>query len=253
MDDVDKREIKDLVRIQGTQDMVSKRELLDELRGRGADVTERQLAQYVTQGLIPRSMRAGSGTGAYPRIVVDLVLAIHRGQRTGLSIKAIKELIPLWKHLARVRREGRVDLVEFERVARRHVTSLEALYAVPWVFKSALPSPTLEADELAELEFVYKNDPRPRHHGPDTPVEVEFLIAEQDPETAEVRRRTSLLMRFPVAEDDRSPVVLGVPNGVQFPPRQADHRPSPRSGALTRKTSMQRRVRTARDTAGRPQ
>jgi hypothetical protein len=204
--------------IQDSLDMVTKSELLDEVRRQGGRISGRQLTTYTTERLIPRSVRVGSRAGAYPKLVVELVLWVSVARSSGLSVEAIRELIPLWKYMVRARREGRVDLMEFEYLARQHVVSLEAGFAVPWLFRWALPCPIHEPDEIASFKFFDKNG-HPVSHSLRSPLSVGFVIAEQDEESGDVVRHASMRMTLPLREDGTEPtsVILGIPNGVELP------------------------------------
>ena len=114
----------------GEPDLVTKSELIAEVRARGYSVSDRQLTFYVSEGLLPKSVRVGSRAGAYPAIVVDLLTWILRARDGGLPIEALKELLPVWKFLVRARSGSELDLGELEYVARQHVTSTEALMNV---------------------------------------------------------------------------------------------------------------------------
>lgn len=114
----------------GEPDLVTKSELMAKVRAQGYSVSDRQLTFYVSEGLVPRSVRVGSRAGAYPAIVVDLLTWILRARDGGVPIEALKELLPVWKFLVRARSHRVLDLGELEYVARQHVSSTEALVNV---------------------------------------------------------------------------------------------------------------------------
>lgn len=127
------------LQLQGSEpDLVTKSELIAAVRDRGYSIGERQLSFYVTEGIIPKSVRVGSRAGAYPRIVVQLLTWVLRARDRGLTVESIRELLPVWKLLIRARREDRLDLGELEYVARQHVVSVEASMAVPAVVSDVL-------------------------------------------------------------------------------------------------------------------
>lgn len=117
----------------GAGELVTKSELIGAVRDAGYRVSERQLTFYVSEGLIPQSVRAGSRAGVYPAIVVDLMIWVLHMRKAGVSIEALRELLPVWKMLVKSRREHLLDLSELEIVARQHVTRPEALLAIPMV------------------------------------------------------------------------------------------------------------------------
>jgi len=115
----------------GEPRLVTKSELLASVRARALPISDRQLTFYVTEGLLPRSVRVGSRAGAYPKSVVNLLTWILRFRERGVPVEAIKELLPVWKFLVRSRNEGRLELAEFEYIIRQKVHTFEANIAVP--------------------------------------------------------------------------------------------------------------------------
>jgi len=114
----------------GAPDLVTKSELIAQVRAEGYPVSDRQLTFYVSEGLLPRSVRVGSRAGAYPAVVVDLLTWILRARDVGVPLEILKELLPVWKFLMRARSARVLDLGELEYVARQHVTSVEGSLAV---------------------------------------------------------------------------------------------------------------------------
>lgn len=212
--------------LQGTLEFVTKSELHEQVRERGGSISDRQITTYVSEGLIPKSARIGSRTGVYPGIIVDLVVWIGDSRKRGMSVESIKELLPLWRHLRRaIVHDQRLDLAEFEYVARQHVRSREASYAVPALVRSFLPCPSCHPEDLAAIEFVHKDGEVLRLEDPGQPITLGFVIAEQDEETGEARQVASMRMALPVVEDgsDPSTIVLGIANGVQLPADDRRH------------------------------
>jgi len=122
----------------GRSSLVTKSELLANVRKAGYSISDRQLTFYVSEGLVPRSVRVGTRAGAYPTSVVWLMEWILEARDAGASIDALKELLPVWKFLVRARNDNVLNLGEFEYVARQHVTSYEASLDVPRVVTSVL-------------------------------------------------------------------------------------------------------------------
>lgn len=208
----------ELMELQGTLDLVSKSELLDEVRRHGATISDRQLTSLVTEGLVPKSARIGTRGGAYPRIVVHLLTFITRARARGMSVQAVRELLPVWRYLRRAVRDKEVSLAELEYVARQSVTLPEAVFNVPAMVQEALPCPFCSRDELDKVKFVAKDG---------TPIETQpltlgFYIASQDEQTGEVRQRAAFRMALPLGDEGENPtsVVLGLPVGVPVPSRQ---------------------------------
>lgn len=115
----------------GDADLVTKSELIQSVRERGYSLSDRQLTFYMTEGLVPRSVRVGSRAGAYPKVVVELLAFILWARDGGVPIESMKELLPVWKMLVRSRRSKSLDVPELEYVARQSLTSMEAIMAVP--------------------------------------------------------------------------------------------------------------------------
>jgi DNA-binding transcriptional MerR regulator len=117
--------------LQDGTDLVNKSELLTEVRSAGFKLSDRQLTFYMSEGLIPLSVRAGSRVGVYPAVVVELMHWLLYMRNLGVSIDALRELLPVWKFLKRSLKGKSVDLAELELVARQHVSSPGALSAAP--------------------------------------------------------------------------------------------------------------------------
>ncbi|BCT76266.1 hypothetical protein SCMU_21080 [Sinomonas cyclohexanicum] len=127
------------LQLQGSEpDLVTKSELLAAVRRRGYSIGERQLSFYVSEGIVPKSVRVGSRAGAYPRIVVELLAWVAGARDGGLAVDTIRELLPVWKLLIRARNAKRLDLAELEYVARQQVSSLEGSLAIPAVVTDVL-------------------------------------------------------------------------------------------------------------------
>lgn len=140
----------------GEPDLVTKSELMSEVRAAGFSVSDRQLTFYISEELLPRSVRVGSRAGAYPRIVVELLMWILRARDGGVPIEALKELLPVWKYLVRARSSCQLNLAELEYVARQHVTSLEGSIAVPQVVGDVLRLHVCTACQ-GDIRIVYKD------------------------------------------------------------------------------------------------
>jgi hypothetical protein len=114
----------------GSAELVTKSELIARVREAGFGLTDRQLTFYATEALVPKSVRVGSRAGAYPAIVVELLTWILQARGGGVGIEALRELLPVWKHLIQARNDGRLNLAELEYIARQHVTSVEGSFVV---------------------------------------------------------------------------------------------------------------------------
>lgn len=215
------------LQLQGSEpDLVTKSDLLTEVRQHGYRIGERQLSFYVSEGILPKSVRVGSRAGAYPKIVVDLLKWVLRARDGGLTVDAIRELLPIWKLLTRARRAKRLDLGELEYVARQYVRSTEGSMAMPVVVSDVLTTcPDCLGCVPADIVVVMKDGKEKNLE--DINTTLGFAIARQvevqssDDEPADVRSvwlaRTRITLATGVDQDLRSDpttVILGVgPNG----------------------------------------
>jgi DNA-binding transcriptional MerR regulator len=166
---VDHSEFLEYLQLEGGEPrLITKSELLAEVRERGIPISDRQLTFYVSEGLLPRSVRVGSRAGAYPSLVVSLLTWILRFRETGVPIEAIKELLPVWKFLIRARNEKRLDLAEFEYVVRQQLESFDAILAVPTLLTDVIV--TLCRDCRRDLVLVTKDRSEVPLTAPDTTI-----------------------------------------------------------------------------------
>lgn len=199
--------------------LVTKSELLAEVRERGSSISDRQLTFYVTEGLIPKSVRVGSRAGAYPRVVVDLLVWVLRSREQGLSVDAIKELLPIWKFVMRARRDRRLDLAELEYVARQQVTSFEAVTSVPNVVMDVMSR--LCSECLKEVVIVTKDGVDHSLGAPDTTIGfTAYRMPSPDEEGGPIwwGYRRIVIPTAIDPQEDPSSVVLGLPPGQEPPP-----------------------------------
>jgi hypothetical protein len=203
------------LKLQDRPDLITKSELLQFARDCGVPVSNRQLITYVAENLMPKSARIGSA-GAYPRIVGDFLVWISRSRRQGVSIEAIKQLAPLWRHLQEKVKEGVIDLQEFEVLARDCVRLPDAALAVLFVLDSCLTC-TLCGRPTEGIKLVQK-DGVVRMHNSEQPATLGFVVADQD-ENGRVFRVASTSRVLPVYAEGSEPstLILGIPNGVDLP------------------------------------
>jgi DNA-binding transcriptional MerR regulator len=211
----------------GTGELITKSELMTAVRDGGYKLSERQLTFYVSEGLIPQSVRAGSRAGVYPAIVQELMIWILHMRKAGASIDALRELLPVWKFLIKSRREQVLDIAEFEIVARQHLTRSEALLAVPMVVARVMleicrPNCAPTSDSIM---LVDKN--RDQKPITDPQATIGFAIArplsEDDPDgehpaSREWRARTRITLAAPASPNtDPTTVRLGRKIGELMP------------------------------------
>lgn len=213
----------------GDPELVTKSELISRVRAAGYPVSDRQLTFYVTEGLLPRSVRVGSRAGAYPAIVVQLLKWILRARDGGIPIEALKELLPVWKFLIRARSEKLLDLAELEYVGRQHVGSLEGSIALPQVVADVLMAGICGRCR-GEIDVLFKNGDR-RPLG-DPNVTVGFAIARlmSEDDESEPEPRWFASTRLSLAENshpssDPTTVILGLKPNAALPPDRADRDP----------------------------
>lgn len=191
-------------------------------------VSDRQLTFYVSEGLIPKSVRVGTRAGVYPRIVVELLSWILTARDRGVPIEAIKELIPVWKFLVRARRERRMDLMELEYIARQHVTSLEGVVAVPMLVGDVLMGycPPCRGD----IKIVRKDGVERSIDDVETTVGFAFAQRSEDESGNETSRwvgQTHLTFAYVQNfHEDPTTVLLGIRPNDALPPIPAGTRHS---------------------------
>lgn len=208
--------------------LVTKSELIAKVRERGYSVSDRQLTFYVSEGLIPKSVRVGSRAGVYPQIVVELLGWVLRCKAGGLSVEAIRELLPVWKYLIRSLNEQRIDLAELEYIARQHVTTLEGSYAIPAVVSSVLGDVCPEC--RAKFVLVLKDGTERVLSEPSATVG--FAIAQRGDEVSDdtdakwvARTRLALGGGGGDTANDPTTVILGLRVGEALPPERPEPNP----------------------------
>lgn len=232
------------LQLQGSEpDLVTKSDLLNEVRQVGYRIGERQLSFYVSEGILPKSVRVGSRAGAYPRIVVELLTWVLRAREGGLTVDTIRELLPVWKLLTRARRDKRLDLGELEYVARQHVRTTEGSMAMPVVVSDVLTTCSQCLGCTSPSVLVVMKDGEERSLD-DISTTLGFAIARQvevptpGHNTPEVRSvwmaRTRITLATGVDQDlrtDPTTVILGV--GPNDPLPEESGAPGSRQRALT--------------------
>lgn len=226
--------------IQGSPDLVSKAEVRTVLRERGQSITDRNLTYYASLGLIPPAIRIGSRMAAYPEVVVEQLSWVITSRDRGLSIDAIRELLPLWQWLVGGRSQECVDLNEFEVLARRSGLSDEANLAVPGVVDEVFQSLCGECRQ--KVNWVLK-DGSTRHHTAATPVILSFMLGRQgDDGVARLVSWTQLTLPGLGGPDPSGPmsITLGLPLGVPLTILTRPQRLAAQSPSCRRRKARQR-------------
>lgn len=199
-------------------ELLTKSELLDHVRREGLRVSERQLVTYITEGIIPKSVRVGARAGVFPAAVAMMLEWVVRTRDRGVTVEGVKELVPLWKYAARANRRHEFDFGEFELMARATLSLPDAMYAAPSVIYSTLYCPHC----LDGMKFTLK-DGSVVEHTSEHPVSMGFQIADIDhnAEPEKVYRWDVGRMTLPVKmnTDDTNLIVMGVPVDYAMPPR----------------------------------
>jgi DNA-binding transcriptional MerR regulator len=215
------------LQLQGSDpELVTKSELLSAVRQRGYSVGDRQLTFYISEGLVPKSVRVGSRAGAYPRIVIELLIWILRAKEGGLSVEAIRELLPVWKYLIRARNDRRIDLSELEYIARQHVQTIEGSYAIPPVVGNVLIG-SICTECSQGMRLILKDGREQSLCDPATTIG--FAIARRgDDESGETgptwiaRTRMAMVYGFNGIPQDPTTVILGLAPNEALPPDPPD-------------------------------
>lgn len=213
-------DLTEYLEIQTTAEFVTKTELREALRQWGLPISERNLTYYASIGLVPTAIRVGSRGGAYPKVVIEQLAWVIRARNRGQSIESIKELLPLWRWIARSRNEGIIDLKEFELVARRPGLSQEANFAVPHLVSEILQC----GDCLERIQWILK-DGSPFYHRHTAPLTLSFIMGTINQETGQPELLAWTQLSFPGMgspnPDDPTAITLGLPIGVDLPGQSA--------------------------------
>lgn len=209
-------ELIELLELQASAELVAKSELLHRIRSRGQHISDRTLAFYTAESLVPSPMRVGRRGVVYPALAVAQVeFVVYCRDHLRLSLENTRELLPLWRAVQRGLRDRRVDLAELEFVARTHVLTVEANYAVPLVINHSLAA----AHDLGtSVSWTLKNGCQ-HEAEPGAPLTLGFLMAELDQETRLGRVVAWTQLRLPgfdVDAEDPYTLVLGIPVGVRL-------------------------------------
>jgi DNA-binding transcriptional MerR regulator len=210
----------------GVPDLVTKSQLIARVRAEGYPVSDRQLTFYVSEGLLPRSVRVGSRAGAYPSIVIDLLTWILRARDGGVPIEALKELLPVWKFLVRARTRRELDLGELEYVARQHVSSTEGALGVARLVIDVMSCYCSKC--RSDIVIVTKSGAKMLMGDPTSTVG--FAVARTfDDEEAGPTPRWFASTRVSLASTDRpssdpTTVILGLKPNEALPPDPEDER-----------------------------
>jgi|GEM_PF-763312 len=208
------------MQIQGSTDLITKTELLVEMRQRNLAISDRTLTFYITKGIIPKAARIGSRSGVYPRIITELLALALLNRERGASIEATKQLIPLWKLIAKGAVNGDLDLAEIEYVARQHVTMADANFVVPFMMSEVLSY--LAPRDRNEIIWRLK-DGDEIHQSRSETFEISFVLGAED-EDGVARAIAWAQLKLPGFDDhpdldDPRTIILGVPIGKSVEPR----------------------------------
>jgi DNA-binding transcriptional MerR regulator len=219
----------------GRTDLVTKSELIAHVRDAGYSLSDRQLTFYTTEGLVPRSVRVGSRAGAYPSIVVELMLWIIGARDAGVPLEVLRELLPVWKFLVRARNEHELNLSELEYVARQHVTSIEGSFVIPLLITEVIKQHSC-VECLGKVSLVLKDGSRKFLR--DGEATIGFAIARTPDEDADTdghpRWVASTRITLAVTMDhssNPSTVILGLKPNAALPPDPVSGEASVPTGA----------------------
>jgi DNA-binding transcriptional MerR regulator len=205
----------ELLELQGSTDLITKKELLDDVRSHRCRISERNLAYYTAQGLMASPIRLGQRNVVYPSIAAAQLVFVIRCRDAGLSIESIRELLPVWRYLQSGIRSGHIDLAEFEYIARSTINQTEANYAVPMAVSLVMSS--ICPDCLSKIEWTLKDGTGCTGEEA-ADLTLTFILAEMDDESQVGRRVAWTQLQLPGFDspDDAgsTTVVLGIPIGV---------------------------------------
>ena len=214
----------------GSADLLTKSELIAAVRDAGYSFSDRKLTYYASEDLIPRSVRVGSRAGVYPAVVAELTMWILRAREGGVTIEALKELLPVWKFLMRAREGHVLDLAEFEDLARRHIQSVDGSLAVPPLIADVMMR-WICPDCRGEVQIVAKDGTKQSMSSPSATVGFAMARMSVEDDNKEPTPRWFASTRLSLADarnysSDPTTVILGLPPGATLPPDpdpQLDH------------------------------
>lgn len=153
----DETDFLELLKLQDSLDLVTKSEVIEWAKKHHLTLTNRRLTSLIAEGLLPKTARIGSRGGAFPKMVQEQLRFVIRWRDRGLSVSALRELLPVWRYMVRAVRQHEVDIALLESVAVDSVETEEALYALPAVILQTLPCPNCEGESLSEIKFRMKD------------------------------------------------------------------------------------------------
>ncbi|MEA2901407.1 MAG: MerR family transcriptional regulator, copper efflux regulator [Actinomycetota bacterium] len=237
-------ELTEYLDLQDSTEMVTKAEVRQALRDGGLTISDRNLVYYTSLGLVPPAVRVGNRAGTYPQIVIEQLAWVIRSRERGLSLDAIKEVLPVWRWLVWGRTRNCIDLREFELAARRLEPSIEANYAIPNLVHDVITS-CLCGECLQQIEWILKDGTSFRHTEAN-PLKLSFLLATVDQATGKPHLMAWTQLSFPGlgSPDPSQPtsITLGLPIGLDLPVSRPRERPSGRARGCGRRTTRQREV-----------
>ena len=225
----------ELLGIQSSTDLVTKADILRSVRASGRSISDRTLTYYSTQGLLPKALRIGARSGAYPKIVEELVCWVIDARERDLPMEAIKELLPLWRYLARAQRSNQFDVAEIEYIARQHIKREDANRDVPWLIGAMTHSVNFCTECQGDVSWVLK-DGNVRQLNSSEEFRLGFVLTEFDPDMNEARVVGWTQLVLPgfslPAEDDPATIWLGAPVGARVCCEPSGHKTEEEEGIL---------------------
>jgi hypothetical protein len=151
-----------------------------------------------------------------------------RARDGGVSIDALKEVLPVWKFLVKARSGGVLDLGELEYIARQHVGSTEGSLAIPRVIAEVMTKCCPKC--RGEITIVYKNGQKQQLSDPTATIG--FAIARLDDDDDESRSRwfASTRLSLPSSynySSDPTTVILGLKPNAALPQDPEDDHDEP--------------------------
>ncbi len=151
-------------------------------------------------------------------MVTDQLWFVSRQRRRGMSVSALRQLLPLWRFMKRSVKNKLVSLNELEEVAANTLTSEEAMYAAPGVVQQSVPCPRCKKRQYSGLKFEMK-DGSVRSVGSGDDVSIGFVLAIRDSETSKLCDTTTMRIAFTRTDEghNETSIILGLKPGENLP------------------------------------
>jgi len=203
----EEQEVLELLKLQDSAELLTLREVQEELREQGVPISPRKLTYYVTEGVVPKSLRIGARAGAYPRKIVDLLAFVSWAKDAGFSLEAIKKLRPRWMYMEHVHLTKTLDLRRLQEFASNIGTEQDRLLFTAIVDFALRNCPDCQ-DRLVGINEIIRKDGRKEQINHEEGVELPFGRLGED---GNVKPFRILQLKYPTITEEKLIVFGGEP------------------------------------------